>query len=267
LNLIWRNIKVLLHPRRYRAELAEAQRMLRSVTEATNGVVQRVRELLESDSWEVRNCAVKIIARTSCTELYDTLVAKLIERDEAGIIRRNCAEMLPVVGLGTPEAVEALCVALGDWYWEVRAEAARALALLCDESSELERRLLDALAREANMEVRASIAQALGRVAVSQAGFDTLVALASEGPWLVRHQAAVALLEMGARRMDFDEAAADVIRRLDLLAEGAATKSVFRQSILELTDLTAKGRPFPSPESLRRRYFHLKQGWLRRSAP
>ncbi len=267
MNLICRNIKVLLHPRRYRAELAEAQRMLRSVTEATNGVVQRVRRFLESDSWEVRNCAVKIIARTSCEELYDTLVVKLVERDEAGIVRRNCAEMLPTVGLRTPEAVAALCQALGDWYWEVRAEAARALALLCEESSELEHKLLDALAEEENIEVRASIAQALGRIAVGQSGFDALAALASEGPWLVRHQAAIAVLEMGARRMDLDEAAADLIRRLDLLAEGAATKSVFRQSILELADLTARGRPFPSPESLRRRYFHLKQGWLRRTAP
>ena len=70
--------------------------MLRSVTEATNGVAGRIRGFLGSDSWEVRNCALKIIARTRCEELYGKLVAKLLEADEAGIIRRNCAELLPV---------------------------------------------------------------------------------------------------------------------------------------------------------------------------
>jgi len=266
MNLIARNIKALLSPRRYRAELAEAGRMLRSVTEATNGVAETIQGFLASDSWEVRNCALKIIARTRCEELYAVLVAKLAERGEAGIIRRNCAELLPGIGLRTPEIVAALRRALGDRYWEVRAEAARALAELAQESDELETELLDALERERNFEVQAGLAQALGALAVTRRGFEALARLAAGGPWLVRHQAAVAALEMGARRPEFDQDAVAAIRRLDLLAEGAATTSVFRQSILELAELTAKGRPFPSAESLRRRYFHLKWGWLRKNS-
>ena len=262
MNLIRRNLRALLHARRHKAELAEANRMLRSLTEATDGVADRIRRLLASDAWEVRNCALKIIARTRCEELFGALVAGLIQRDEAGIIRRNCAELLPVTGLNTPEAIAALRRALDDPYWEVRAEAARALGTLCTESPELEDELLDRLAVERDLEVRAAVAEALGAVAVTRRALEALARLADDGPWLVRHQAAVALVEMGARRADFAEEAAAMIRRLDLLAEGSATKSVFRQRILELTELTAEDRPFPSPESARRRYFHLKKGWL-----
>ena len=265
MSLLRRNIKVLLQPRRYRAELGEAGRMLRSVTEPTNGVAGRIRGFLDSDSWEVRNCALKIIARTRCEELYGELVAKLLEASEAGIIRRNCAELLPDVGLRAPDVIDALRRALRDRYWEVRAESARALAQLSDESPELERELLSLLARENNMEVRAALAQALGGLGVTRGAFDALAGLARREPWLVRHQASVALAEMGARRPDLAEDAAEAIRSLDLLAEGTATTSVFRQNVLELAELTAKGRPFPSPESMRRRYFHLKRGWLRRT--
>ncbi len=264
MGLIRRNIRVLLRPRRYRAELAAAERLLRSATEATNGAPDQIRRFLASDSWEVRNCAVKAIVNTRCEELYDALVDRLLDRDEAGILRRNCAELLPGIPLRTPKAVEALLRTLDDPYWEVRTEATRALARLADESAEAEARLLALLGREHNLEVQAAIAEALGALATGREAFDALARMAAEGPWLVRHQAAVALVELAARRPVFAESAAAVIRGLDLLAEGTATSSVFRQSILELAELMADGRPFPSPGLLRRRYLHLKHGWLRR---
>ena len=264
MSLIRRNIKVMLQPRRYRAELAEAGRMLRSITEATNGVAKQIRGFLASDSWEVRNCAVKIIARVRCEELYGEIASRLVERGEAGIIRRNCAEALTDIQLREPEVIDALRQALHDPYWEVRAESARALAAVAEESHELENELLSVLKREKNLEVRASLAQALGGLGMSREAFDALADLARCEPWVVRHQASVALAELGARRPDLAEDAAAAIQSLDLLAEGTATTSVFRQGVLELAELTAKGRPFPSSESLRRRYFHLKRGWLRK---
>ncbi len=263
MSLILRNIRALLHPRRHRAEQAEANRMLRSVTEATDGVADRIRGFLQSDAWLVRNCGIKIIARTRCEELYDVLLDKLADRSEAPIIRRNCAERIPTVEIDPERAIPALRQALGDPYWETRAEAARALARAADASPELEADLLAALEGERNQETKAGLAEALGRLAVSRAGFDRLAELANGGPWLVRHQAAVALLEMGARRPEFAREAAEVVRRLDLLAEGAATRSVFRDRMLELAALTQEGRPFPSPELLRKRYFHLQEGWLK----
>lgn len=263
MSLIRRNIRALLHARRHRAEQAEAARMLRSVTEADNGTAERIRGFLESDAWLVRNCALKIIARTRCEELYGVLIEKLRDWSEAPIIRRNCAELIPTVPLDRARRVGPLRLALLDPYWETRAEAARALARVAGPSEELEGDLLGRLAVERNMEVKAGVAEALGALAVSRAGFDGLVELASEGPWLVRHQAAVALLEMGSRRPEFADEAAGVVRGLDLLAEGTSTQSVFRDRVLELAALIEKGRPFPSAERLRKRYFHLKNGWLK----
>lgn len=264
MTLVWRNIRVLLQPRRYRAELAAAARLYNSAAEATDGVADQIRRFLASDSWEVRNYAVKTIAKTRCEELYDTLIERLLDRGEAGILRRNCAELLPSIPLRNPRAVEALFRVLDDPYWEVRAEAARALARLADESADAEARLLGRLAREHNFEARAAIAEALGALGTGRGAFDALAQMAAEGPWLLRHQAAVALLELAARHPAFAQDAAAVIRGLDLLAEGTATSSVFRQTMLELAELTAEGRPFPSPGLLRRRYLYLKHGWLRR---
>jgi HEAT repeat protein len=264
MNLLLRNLKTLLFPRRYRAELADADRMLRAEAEAVNGAAERIRGFLASDAWEVRNCAVKIIARTRCEELYDVLRAKLLERGEAGIVRRNCAELIPLLGPAAREMEDALRRALADPYWEVRAEAARAFAGTARPSAGREAVLLERLEREENLEVRAAQAQALGGLGVGRAALAALARLAGDGPWLVRHQAAVGLLELGARVPELSEEAVEHVRGLDLLAEGAATRSVFRQGILDLIELTAPGRPFPPAESLRRRYFHLKWGWLKR---
>ncbi len=265
MSVLWRNVRAMLRPGRARAELAEANRMLRSVTEATNGVAEQIGGFLASDSWEVRNTAVKIIARTRCEAMYDRLPAALLDAGESGIIRRNCAEALLDIGRPEPDVVAALRAALRDPYWEVRAEAARALAALAEPSPDLETELLAALAREKDLEARAALAEALGGLAEGREAFDALAELARRESWLVRHQASVALAEMGARRPDLAEDAAAVILALDLLAEGSATTSVFRQRVLELMELTGRGRPFPSPESLRRRYFHLKRGWLRKT--
>ena len=89
-----RNIKVQLLPRRYKRELAQAERMRMSATDATPEFVERVKSFLRSDSWEVRNSAVKIIARAQCEELYTELVERLLDTRESGILRRNCAELL-----------------------------------------------------------------------------------------------------------------------------------------------------------------------------
>ncbi len=264
MNLFLQNLKVQLRPRRYKRDLAEAERMLRSLTEPENGVAERLRSLLRSDWWEVRNCALKIIARIRCKDLYGQFVGRLLDRGEAGILRRNCAELIPAVGLRSPDIIDALRRALSDPYWEVRSEAAHALAQLAGESAELEHELLALLGRERNLEVRASVAQALGAVATSRAAVDALAEIAADDKWLVRHQAAVALIEMGGRRPEFAGEAADVIGRLDLLAEGAATTSVFRQHVLELAELTARGRPYPTTDAMKRRYMHLKHGWLRK---
>jgi HEAT repeat protein len=263
MRLLCRNIKVLLQPRRYRAELAAAIKMQTSCSQLTDNDEARVRAFLQSDSWEVRNCAVKIIAKTNYTPLLPALEEMLLDRSEAGIVRRNCAEMLGCYGHRSAALTQSLTAALADPYWEVRAEAARALARLCDEDGTVEHALLKRLAREKDMEAQAAFVEALGAVAVMQETFDRLAERAVEGPWLVRHQSAVAVAEMAARRPEFAQQAIALIGRLDLLAEGTVTRSVFRQSILQLAEHTRQSQAFPTRDELRLRYFHLKNGWLK----
>lgn len=271
MNLLARNLRVILHQRRYRAELAGAERLLRSAagdsaqpgSARSDGLAARLRGYLSSESWEVRNCALKVIATARCEQLYPLLIATLADRTEAGIARRNCAELVLALRLRSPDAIRVLRQGLHDRYWEVRAESAHALAELADESAELERELLDVLRCEDNVEAAGSMAEALGGIGASREAFEALVALAEEGPWLVRYQAAVALAEMAARQAGLAADAVRALRRLDLLTEGTATTSVFQQRVLELIELTGDGRPFPTADSLRARYLHLKKGWLK----
>ena len=301
---ILQNIRVLMSPGRYRAELRAAERMRGEVREAarggaerlcaegtagSNGAADRIRGFLGSRSWEVRNCALKLIAETRCAQLYGTLTAKLLEREEVGIVRRNCAELLPSIGLRSPEVLSALRQALGDGYWEVRAEAARALAGESGQGSvvsgqqpgkdgqgaeaegqwagwaELEAEILARLLHESNLEARGALVQALGALGTGRAAFDALADCARDDEsWLVRHQAATAIAEMAARKRELAGEAASIICSLDLLADGTATTPVFRQHVLELAKLTADGR-LPAREEVTPRYLHLKNGWLRKN--
>jgi hypothetical protein len=145
MGLIRRNILAYLQPWKYRDELAGARRLLACAKPSPSAdaeLLDRLRRLLESDLWEVRNCAVKIIARARCEPLYHVLTTKLVDRNEAVIIRRNCAERLTEAEHTAPEVIDALRRACSDPYWEVRAEALRSLARLADGSPELEAELL-----------------------------------------------------------------------------------------------------------------------------
>jgi HEAT repeat protein len=257
-----RNVRALLHPRRHKAEKARAARLYRDPSQAGEKLEAALRGFLASDAWEVRNVAIKIVARAPCEALLPVLTAALLDRAEVGIVRRNAAEMLIVAGRRSLEITDALRRALIDPYWEVRAESARALARLAVPSEATEQAILARLAADRNVEARAGLVEALGALGSTDAAFGLLVALAQEGPWLVRHQAAVAMVEMATRREEFAPDAAETLRRLDLLAEGTVTTSVFRRHILELTALITDAHTLPPPDRVRSRYLHLKQGWL-----
>jgi UDP-N-acetylglucosamine--N-acetylmuramyl-(pentapeptide) pyrophosphoryl-undecaprenol N-acetylglucosamine transferase len=258
-----RNVRSLLHFRRSKAEKARAANLLRDSSEAGDELEPTLRALLASDAWEARNDAIKAIAKTRCEPLLPVLAEAVVDRREVGIVRRNAAEMLRQVDRRSRKITGALREALSDPYWEVRAEAARALARLAVPSEATEQALLDRLTVDGNFEARAGLVEALGALGTSDEAFARLVALVEEGPWLVRHQAAVAMVEMAARRREHADDAARVLRELDLLSEGTVTTSVFRRHILELIALTQDGRTLPAPDVIRKEYLHLKQGWLR----
>ncbi len=178
----------LLSPHRWKGKLAEAERLLRAETPPA-GLGAKLDAWLASPAWELRNAAVKLIARFRDDGRYARLLGALADRAEAGIVRRNAAEAIAQLGLRTAPARGALVRALGDPYWEVRSEAATALAALFPPAEDLEAALLRALfgprggrrIREANFEARMALALALGHLGLSEVKAGRLTLKATSG--------------------------------------------------------------------------------------
>jgi len=266
-----RALVALLFPHLWRGQLAEASRLLASGAAPPEGVGAKLDAWLAAPAWEVRNVAVKLIARLRDSARYVRLLQKLTDRAEAGIVRRNAAEAIRGLGLSTPPARSALLQALSDPYWEVRAEAAIALAALFPPAEDLERAILNLLLgpkpqgpqriRERNFEVRMAAALALGHLGLSRQAFDVLAALAEDDSWLVRSQAAVGLAHFAARKPDFLAEASSRIEAVDRLSEGAVSFFVHRDVLARVLRAVGDGPPALSPEALRPIYLDPKAGW------
>jgi HEAT repeat protein len=266
-----RALIAFLFPHRWKGQLAQAQRLLASEPRSLDGVGQKMDAWLDSVGWEVRNAAVKLIAHVRDESRVPRLFEKLTDRSEAGIVRRNAAEAIARLGLGTDAARSALLEALHDPYWEVRAEAAHALAMLFPPDAALELALLNLLLgpphprrhalRERNFEVQMAIAQALGYLGESRRAFDALAELARDDSWPVRSQTAVALAHFAARQPPYLDEARQVLLEIDHQSEGAVSYFVHRdvvsQAILALPGAQA-ARP---PEGFRELYLNPKAGW------
>lgn len=264
-----------------RARYRLAEGLLRRADVPSDEVRRRLPELLACDNWEVRNLALKLIAKIRDEDRFHVLPEKLLDGDEAGIVRRNAAELLADWGKHTPQVEAALCAALDDGYWEVRSQAARALAVLALPGGLPEDRLLQRLygsngngngngsaghrrpLRERHFEVRACLAEALGALGESERAFTALQDLADDGEWLVRFQAAVALAEFAARRPEYHDRALECVRLVDHLSCGALPLFVFPRRMGKLIDELRRGPGVLDPAVLRRRYIRLKQGWHR----
>jgi len=239
--MVVRALVAFLLPHRWKGQLAAAKRLLDSPPESANGVGEKIDAWLESPGWEVRNAAVKLIARVRDEARYGRLLGKLADRDEAGIVRRNAAEAIAQIGLRTEAARSVLLEAMSDPYWEVRAEAIHALAALFPASDDLERRLLDGLygppksrrrhIREENFEVRMAIAQAMGCLGVSELAFDALADLAQDDSWPVRSQVAVAMAHFATRHPSFLARARRELLAIDRQSEGSVPYFVHRDIV------------------------------------
>jgi HEAT repeat protein len=265
-----------------KAKLRAAEQLLAEPDLSPDEVRRRLPELLACGNWEVRNVAVKLIARLRDPALFHVLLEKLLDADEAGIVRRNAAELLAKWGERTEQVEAALCAALDDPYWEVRSEAALALAALAQPGGIAEHKLVQRLygaqhngfapadadppprqARERSFEVRACLAEALGAIGQTDKAFAALQALAADPQWLVRFQAAVALAEFSARLPEYHDRALQTIIRVDHLCSGALPMFVFPRRIGRLINDLREGQGRTDPTRLRRQYIHLKQGWHR----
>jgi HEAT repeat protein len=263
----------LLFPHRWQGDLAELKRLLAAEHPSPEGLGPRIDRWLESPGWLVRNAAVKLIAHVRDQERYPRLLATLGDRSEAGIVRRNAAEMLPRIGLRTDAARQALLAALDDSYWEVRTEAARALAALFEPDEELEQALLVRLygspdpapgragPREGNFEVRMAIAEGLGRLGRSRTAFAALNDLADDDSWLVRCQAAVGLTQLAHRRPELRAETRERVLAIDRLSEGAVSYFVHRDILSRALQALRKGPDAVPEAALDDLYLSPKAGW------
>jgi len=260
-----------LFPHRWKGQLAEAKRLLASGHGPLDGLGEKIDAWLESPCWEVRNVAVKLVAHVRDQARYHRLIEKLTDPTEAGIVRRNVAEAIARIGLRTDPARAALLLALPDPYWEVRAEAVRALAALFPPAEDLEQALLDLLYGPAqrgrrricedNFEVRMAIAQGLGHLGVRRAAFGALAELARDDFWPVRSQAAVALTHFAARQADHFAEARELLLTLDRQSEGAVSYFVHRDLLSQALRAIHKGPGGVAPQELSPIYLNPKAGW------
>jgi UDP-N-acetylglucosamine--N-acetylmuramyl-(pentapeptide) pyrophosphoryl-undecaprenol N-acetylglucosamine transferase len=168
--------------------------------------------LLGSPSWPARNLGVKVLGLLQAACEVPRLVAILRDRTpapwyqrlaggdfrEVGFVRRNAVTALVRMGQVTDEVEEALLAALADPYFEVRAEAARAVSVLGARFSEAGRcRAAEALARAVRdrwLEVAVASATALGAVGCAAVALPALRDLAGHRYWMVRSAALEGLL-------------------------------------------------------------------------
>ena len=138
--------------------LKEAENLPGSRKEEFKGYV---REYIQSDNWKVRNVGVKLIGMLGFEEMVPDLVRMLTDRTpdklinrilggdfyQVGFIRRNCIRSLILLGKPSKDIKEAVLKALGDPYWEVRAETVYAIPklLLRDDLKDAEKKLIELL--------------------------------------------------------------------------------------------------------------------------
>jgi UDP-N-acetylglucosamine--N-acetylmuramyl-(pentapeptide) pyrophosphoryl-undecaprenol N-acetylglucosamine transferase len=222
----------------------------------------RAASLLTSPSWEARNLGVKLLGLLQARERLPLVVALLADRtpapwfkrmlggdfEQVGFIRRNAIVAIARLGVVTPAVEDALAAALTDPYYEVRAEACRAVTLLDPSLSPHGRsRLVNgiiALLRDRWIEVVAAAAEALGHVGGPDDARPALVALWDQKFWVVRAaglRGLLALVERG-QAGDLDSLARDV-------RAFALTATDFRP---EFTIRTSYGRVVDAIEAKRR---------------
>jgi len=163
--------------------------------------------LLASASWESRNLGVKLIGLLQARDKAPLIEAILNDRrpapwykrvaggdfEQVGFVRRNAVTALARLGVVTPGVEAVLLAALSDPYYEVRAEAAHAIAALDGATGEFARAQfisrLTRVLRDRWLEVAAAAAETLGQIGHESDALPVLVALQNHRYWLVRSAA------------------------------------------------------------------------------
>ncbi len=223
-----------------RKNLATAENYLRRMrkNDSPENLEDWVRENLEEPVWAVRNIAVKLAGMGGVKSVIPELCRILTSDNEIGFIRRNSASTLIELEESSPEICESLVVALGDSYYEVRARAADALALLGDPDTALADHLIGFIFkkapeniqilpiffprrvfREKNFEVRSALTRALGSLLTSEKQLHALEIILQDDHWKVR-AAAIETYPAAAQRVGKSEdQIVEVLKSVDLTSQ------------------------------------------------
>jgi UDP-N-acetylglucosamine--N-acetylmuramyl-(pentapeptide) pyrophosphoryl-undecaprenol N-acetylglucosamine transferase len=178
------------------------------------------KEYLSSDNWKIRNVGVKLIGMLGFKDMIPELIRLLTDRIpdkffnrllggdfvQVGFIRRNCIRSLIILKESNSMIKGALYRALDDPYWEVRAEAIRAISeLFPDENhSDMERRLIELL-NDKEFEVILLTIEILGKVSNNKDILKDLRKLYYHPNQKVRRMLIVALNRLFSRGIIKDE--------------------------------------------------------------
>jgi len=172
----------------------------------------RAAALLVHPAWSARNLGVKLIGLTRYQEKVPTLIHMLLDRTPAsrmerlfggdyrhvGFIRRNAVAALMVMNRMDASVEEALMAAMEDPYYEVRAQACRAVSHFGRHLAGKERWLKILLKKleDRCFEVTVEAARALGETGTDGRALEALLNLGEAFHWQVRNAAL-----LGVRRL------------------------------------------------------------------
>ncbi len=172
----------------------------------------RAAALLVHPAWAARNLGVKLIGLTRYHEKTSTLLHMLLDRTPAspverffggdfqqvGFIRRNVIAALMVMNRLDASVEEALLEAMEDPYYEVKAQACRAVSHFGTHLAGKERWLKILLRKldDRCFEVKVEAARALGEIGTDGRALEALLNLGEAFHWQVRNAAL-----LGVRRL------------------------------------------------------------------
>jgi UDP-N-acetylglucosamine--N-acetylmuramyl-(pentapeptide) pyrophosphoryl-undecaprenol N-acetylglucosamine transferase len=162
----------------------------------------RASALLIHSSWQERNLGVKLLGLLAARDKIPVLLVLFNERkpvslikrllggdfEQVGFIRRNVLTALMRIGDLTPEVETAILTGLEDPYYEVRAEAAHAVAFFGPKISS-QQYFISALIKllsDPNIDVSTSAAEALGSLGGESDALPALLGLWDTKFWRMR---------------------------------------------------------------------------------
>ena len=214
---------------------------------------RRVTTFLNSRDWKVRNVGIKLVGELKLQSFrYDLaeivtcrepakLSLRLMGGDftEPGFLRRNAIRALAQLGDPDPRAENALLMATGDPYFEVRVESVTLLGNWADKLTGPAREeaiaLVSRLCKDRNFEVATGAVTALGKLALDDGVVEVLKRLHYHWNWQVRDAVVQAYGRLFSRRIVVDHHR--ILALLDdvlTTSEGFIPRFVLKEHMTEL---------------------------------